>query len=128
MTRLTGVLLVCVGLALGAVPAVAGDGVPLPMPARGTGDQCVEPTETMRRNHMEYLLHQRDDTVHGGIRGTKYALKDCVECHATPDPRPEVTAHTLYGFCRECHDYAAVSIDCFGCHTPESTASEGGAE
>ncbi len=127
MMRLTGGLLL-VGLALGAVPVSAGDGVPLPTPARGKGTQCVEPTDTMRRYHMDYLLHQRDETVHRGIRGTKYALKDCVECHATPDPRPEVRALTLYGFCKECHDYAAVSIDCFGCHTPVSASSEGGSQ
>ena len=27
---------------------------------------------SMRRNHMDLLKHQRDDTVHGGIRGAKY--------------------------------------------------------
>ena len=36
----------------------------------------------MRRNHMELLKHQRDDTVRSGIRGAKYSLKDCVGCHA----------------------------------------------
>ena len=29
---------------------------------------CVEPTDDMRKNHMEYILHQRDATVHEGIR------------------------------------------------------------
>ena len=32
------------------------------------GDKCVEPTDVMRRNHMEFILHQRDDTMRRGVR------------------------------------------------------------
>ena len=32
------------------------------------GEQCVEDTEYMRRNHMEILDHHRDKTVIGGVR------------------------------------------------------------
>jgi hypothetical protein len=46
-------------------------------------DNCVEPTEYMRRNHFELIRHQRDKTVYGGIRGTKHSLEVCVDCHAT---------------------------------------------
>lgn len=105
-------------LLLGIAPAQAGDGVPVPEVTKGRGEKCVEPSDVMRRNHMDYLMHQRDETVHEGIRGKKYSLADCVDCHATPDPRPEIKAETLYSFCKQCHTYAAVSIDCFGCHTP----------
>ncbi|CCQ74011.1 Triheme c-type cytochrome DsrJ [Magnetospira sp. QH-2] len=105
-------------LALGFAPAQAGDGVPMPQIIKGKGAQCVEPTNVMRRNHMDYLKHQRDETMREGIRGNKYSLTECVECHATPDPRPQIKAETLYGFCKQCHAYAAVTIDCFGCHTP----------
>ncbi|GAB6054024.1 hypothetical protein JCM17960_28440 [Magnetospira thiophila] len=111
-------------LVLGAFPAQAGDGSLLPHLTKGKGTQCVEPTNVMRRNHMDYLKHQRDETMRQGIRGEKYSLAECVECHATPDPRPEVKAETLYGFCQQCHSYAAVTIDCFGCHTP--VRGEGG--
>ena len=27
------------------------------------GEQCVEPNDYMRRNHMKLLMHQRDETV-----------------------------------------------------------------
>ena len=49
----------------------------------GKGGQCVAPTEWMRKNHMKVLFKQRDETVHQGIRGSKYSLKNCVECHAS---------------------------------------------
>ncbi|MCP5367873.1 MAG: Hdr-like menaquinol oxidoreductase cytochrome c subunit [Hyphomicrobiales bacterium] len=101
------------------LPAAADGRVPLPHPAKAyAGQQCVEPVDVMRRFHMQYLMHQRDDTVHGGIRGTKYSLKGCVECHAVASPGvADGKVRTLQPFCKECHSYAAVTIDCFGCHT-----------
>ena len=79
------------------------------------GDKCVRPTEDMRRNHMKYILHQRDETVHRGIRTAKYSLTNCIGCHADPKTN---TVLGKDGFCESCHVYAAVSIDCFSCHTP----------
>ena len=38
----------------------------------------------MRRNHMELIKHQRDATVHDGIRGTKHSLAGCIDCHVVP--------------------------------------------
>ncbi|PHS78577.1 MAG: Hdr-like menaquinol oxidoreductase cytochrome c subunit [Rhodospirillaceae bacterium] len=91
--------------------------VPVPHPAKALkGEQCVEPAADMRRFHMQYLEHQRDDTMRLGIRGNKYSLRGCVECHATPDEKAD-GALTVRGFCKECHSYAAVTIDCFSCHT-----------
>jgi hypothetical protein len=71
----------------------------------------------MRRNHPSLLNHQRDDTVRRGIRGDKFSLKGCIACHAVlgPDAKP-VTIKNPQHFCRECHDYVAVQIDCFECH------------
>ena len=90
---------------------------PLPAPVRAAkGAQCVEPVEDMRRNHMNYLTHERDETVHKGIRGRKHSLKACVECHAVPD-KAAAGARTIEPFCSECHRYAAVRMDCFQCHT-----------
>ena len=68
--------------------ATAGDsgaGVPAPVIQKGTGDKCVADTEYMRRNHMKDLKHQRDQTMHQGIRTKQFSLKNCIECHATPD-------------------------------------------
>ncbi len=94
-----------------------GTGVPLPWIASAQGENCVEDTDFMRRNHMDLLKHQRDETMLEGIRGKPYSLRDCLDCHVVrgPDALP-VTASSPQHFCRSCHDYAAVSIDCFQCH------------
>lgn len=79
--------------------------------------QCVEPTEQMRRNHMVFIRHQRDDTVHGGIRGTKHSLAGCVACHVAYDDRHRPIPIMADGqFCHACHAYTAVTLDCFQCH------------
>ncbi len=78
------------------------------------GDKCVEPTEEMRRNHMKKILHQRDETMHKGIRTQKHSLKNCVDCHADPKTNSVLGKD---GFCESCHVYTSVSIDCFTCHT-----------
>ncbi len=92
--------------------------VPSPKFTITKGDKCVEPTDVMRNQHMEFILHQRDETTLRGIRTTKHSLKNCVDCHADP-----VTKSVLGkdGFCESCHSYAAVSIDCFSCHTDKAT-------
>lgn len=136
MNHVTG-LLAALFIALAALtttaPAVfAGQSaVPLPTLAKAfKGDQCVEPADIMRRQHMTYLDHQRDETVREGIRGNKYSLQQCIECHATAAPDVAGgTVRTLKPFCAECHAYAAVSLDCFACHNPtvplESTTGDG---
>ncbi len=93
--------------------------VPVPnIPEAIKGEQCVEETSFMRRNHMELLSHQRDDTLRKGIRTKKHSLKNCFTCHVVKgaDNQP-VTVKDPRHFCRECHDYAAVQVDCFQCHT-----------
>lgn len=98
---------------------VAIAGTPRPdIPEAVKGEQCVEDTEFMRKNHMEILLHQRDDTMRSGIRTKKHSLKECFTCHVVKgaDNKP-VTVKDPKHFCRECHDYAAVKVDCFECHT-----------
>ncbi|MCC7457623.1 MAG: hypothetical protein IT390_11675 [Nitrospira sp.] len=103
-------------------PAHAGEERPLqPAIAPATrGAQCVDDTALMRRNHMDMLKHQRDDTVHGGIRGAKYSLKGCIGCHASAATGSVAQAPT--DFCVGCHRYAAVSIDCFECHSSRPPA------
>lgn len=114
-----GFAIVIFGLGSGliAAPAHAGD-VPMPNPAKAfKGEQCLEPVSVMRRDHMEFLKHQRDETLREGIRGKKYSLNACIDCHAVTSP--DVAGgkvRTLKPFCAECHTYAAVSIDCFQCH------------
>jgi hypothetical protein len=88
------------------------------------GERCVEDTATMRRNHMRFLEHQRDATVHGGIRGAKHSLKGCIECHA--GAQSGSVARTAGDFCASCHIYAAVKVDCFECHSsrPQQAAKK----
>jgi hypothetical protein len=111
MTRLLAALLLVVATIGGAL---AADPPVLPK-AKGTA--CIEDVATMRRDHMEMLKHQRDETLRHGIRGGKASLKDCVGCHAADgaDGRP-VAINAPGQFCQACHAYAAVSIDCFTCH------------
>jgi hypothetical protein len=83
---------------------------------------CVEPTEEMRANHMEYILDQRDKTVHEGIRTRQHSLEECINCHvsdAEDAPRVDSEKH----FCNSCHTYASVNIDCFQCHADRPVQS-----
>ena len=86
------------------------------------GTQCIADPATMRREHPRMLEHQRDETVHGGIRGAKASLKACIACHASPTTGSVAAAET--NFCISCHSYTAVRIDCFECHAtrPAPTA------
>jgi hypothetical protein len=114
--------MVCVAL-LSMMPAAAGESrVPQPViePARA-GTQCVADPATMRRDHPSMLKHQRDLTVHGGIRGAKASLKGCIDCHASAATGSVAKADT--NFCVSCHQYAAVRIDCFECHATRPHAT-----
>jgi hypothetical protein len=122
-------ILLALSMAAGLLPASAwaGGGSLLPVVPQAQDrfsetQGCVEPTAEMRRNHMEHILHQRDETVHRGIRTTQYSLEQCINCHVsdTPDaPRYNSEDH----FCNSCHTYAAVRIDCFQCHADRPVKS-----
>ncbi len=120
--------LACVLLCSDGPVLADSSGVPLPAITPAKGIQCVEPVEIIRRQHMDMLDHQRDETVHGGIRGKKHSLVGCIDCHAQTDAAGEAIPIDAEGqFCESCHRYAAVTIDCFSCHatTPEQTAKSG---
>ena len=89
----------------------------LPDIPKGKGKSCIAPTDFMRRNHMNLLKHDRDETVHFGNREIKASLKECVSCHAVKGANnTPITVEDPKHFCRSCHDYVAVKIDCFECH------------
>jgi hypothetical protein len=117
MVRLAGAVLAVMLTVAGF--ADAGESraqrVALPVVKIEKGAACVAPTEEMRRDHSEMLLHQRERTVHQGLREPRFSLKNCVDCHAS---RETGSVLGKEGFCSSCHSYAAVSIDCFECHTP----------
>ena len=111
-------LLMC-AVALSVMSAQAADSrTPQPViePARA-GTQCIADPATMRRDHPAMLEHQRDLTVRSGIRGAKASLKACIACHASPATGSVAKSET--NFCISCHTYAAVRIDCFGCHATQ---------
>ncbi len=97
--------------------------VPKPAIEKGKGDKCVNDTEFMRKNHMTLLKHQRDETVHSGIRTKQYSLNGCIECHASQKTGRVIGSNE--NFCQGCHSYAAVQLDCFECHAskPQSKVS-----
>lgn len=111
-----------------AAPAAAGDGdsglrPDIPEPLRG--DSCVEETDDMRRNHMDYLKGHRDEVMHEGIRTEKYSLKECLSCHVPPEDEARQAGRSEdEHFCQNCHEFAGVEPDCFQCHNtrPQESA------
>jgi hypothetical protein len=87
---------------------------PVVEPARA-GSQCVAEPAFMRRNHMDLLTHQRNDTVRAGLRSGQFSLRACIACHASGATGSVAASAT--NFCVSCHSYAAVKIDCFECHS-----------
>lgn len=87
---------------------------PRPVVEKARGEACVADPAFMRRNHMELLKHQRDETVHRGVRDPRSNLQGCIACHAGAESASVATRKT--DFCVSCHSYAAVKVDCFECH------------
>lgn len=102
-----------------------------PVIAQAPG-QCIAAPERMRREHPQMLSHQRDRTVHLGERGAAASLQACVNCHATPVSEAPGALRSVIGrdaqFCQGCHQYAAVRLDCFQCHSsrPSGPGHAGG--
>ncbi|MFC1664798.1 hypothetical protein ACFL17_04120 [Pseudomonadota bacterium] len=91
--------------------------VSVPELKRGKGEQCVAPTQIMRRDHMKILLAQRDKVVLQGIRDRKHSLQNCISCHVDNNQQGQPIPVNAPGqFCQVCHTYSAVKIDCFECH------------
>ena len=103
---------------------IAGERVVIPQIPKALAAAEKGHAELMRRNHMDLMIHKRDQTVHEGIRSENYSLKACISCHAvlSEDKKPVSVASPKH-FCRTCHDYAAVKVDCFQCHTSKPPPS-----
>ncbi len=116
MKRLFASFLILIGL-MGMASAGEIKSSLAPVVPKAAGEAHPEGNEFMRINHMKLMVHDRDDTVLLGDRNVKYSLKECVACHAVmgPDARP-VSVKSDQHFCRTCHEFAAVKIDCFQCH------------
>jgi hypothetical protein len=84
----------------------------LAKPAKG--EECIEPTEWIRANHMQLLDEWRDwvvrdkERVYVASTGESHTISlqnTCMDCH---DKKAE--------FCDRCHDEASVSPYCWDCH------------
>ncbi|MDK9694807.1 MAG: hypothetical protein OEL76_00275 [Siculibacillus sp.] len=116
----------------GIIGAHAGE-VPLPTVPKATAGSCVAPPDVMRRSHMSMLQHGRDLSVRQGERVEGGRLTGCIDCHAVSDGKGgHETVSSPQHFCRACHDYAAVKVDCFECHAsrpePKVKASDATSE
>lgn len=88
------------------------------------GGSCVKETSWMRRNHMDLIKHDRDITVHQGVRTLDGSLAECVACHANQNEQGKyVAVNGPDQFCAGCHEYTAVTMDCFTCHATVPQAS-----
>ena len=123
-------LVILVGLSALPVLSNAGDlGPVLPKAKMKASDktECVEPVGDMRKNHMEFLKHKRDLTMREGVRTKEHSLVECIDCHVTPNDNGEYARIGEDGhFCSSCHNYAAVKVDCFDCHSdlPEGASAK----
>ena len=114
-------VVVLAGLSALSVSTFASEFGPQPPKAKqrvSSEQACVEPIDDIRKNHMEYLLHKRDETLREGVRTKQHSLVECIDCHVTPNEKGE---YARIGddkhFCSSCHNYAAVKVDCFDCHS-----------
>ncbi len=123
----SAIMAVCVGVLLATTVARAGDIGPK-IPIDKSKGSCVLPGDQMRREHMKILKHRRDKTMYQGIRGGKRSLSACLSCHMVKDEKTgkPLTVASPKHFCRVCHDYAAVKVDCWECH--KSVPEEAGGQ
>ncbi len=123
-------LVILVGLMALPILSNAGDLGPTPPKAKmnfSDNSKCVKPIADIRRNHMELLKHKRNETMREGVRTKDNSLVECIDCHVIPNKNGE---YARFGedehFCSSCHNYAAVNVDCFDCHSdlPEDAAKK----
>lgn len=78
-------------------------------------EECVRDTQTMRESHMVLLHEWRDDILRksgprtgvtsSGLEYERSLQGGCMSCHYDKE-----------NFCDRCHDYTAVTPDCWACH------------
>jgi hypothetical protein len=117
-TCFTGKLAILLALLFIALPVSADKNWRTSGNSKATkAEACVAPVAEMRRNHMDMIEHQRDLTVHQGIRKTDNSLHGCIDCHANLDEQGNhIPVNTQGQFCAGCHGYVAAQLDCFSCH------------
>jgi len=93
--------------------------------------ECSTAKALIRRNHPDLLTHGRDKTMRQGVRArnaagdpVRFSIRGCVSCHIEKDKEtgqyPKITSEKH--FCAGCHKAAAVTLDCFECHSSKPDA------
>jgi len=119
--RLRGGIAIAALVAAGPlwVGSVRGAKSEAPVPPSSPG-QCLEPKDSMRRNHPALLSTWREQAVRFGQR-----------THRTTDGRDlriglEETCLACHGeaskFCDRCHTQVGVTLSCWQCHPPSPIA------
>lgn len=114
--RIIPSLIIFVGLMTFGIWYNAGQAQQPPQLVKPTEyDECVRDTQFMRESHMVLLHEWRDDILRksgprigitaNGLRYERSLQKGCMNCHSDKKR-----------FCDECHNYAAVTPDCWVCH------------
>lgn len=99
--------------------------------AKAKSEHCTisEDISEVRNNHMEYILHKRDETMYDGIRTKQHSFTECINCHVPKGVGDQKVRHDEEEhFCATCHMYTGVKLDCFQCHTdqPEEVVETAG--
>lgn len=109
-------VLAVLALFMGLVGVAQAEGTPWPDVPTAIGEPHPEGNEYWRKHHMELMKHDRDLTLREGERDIQASLSTCFDCHAVEEAGVPVTYESERHFCRACHEFAAVRIDCFTCH------------
>ena len=117
--RLVGVLVIVAAVLAGPLWFGWAHGEkPATLPKATAGETCVEPVETIRKNHPALLASWRERVVRQGDRvhekadgrAVRISLTDtCVGCHGSATQ-----------FCDSCHAQAGVTLSCWQCHAKQS--------
>lgn len=83
----------------------------------------TEAPRMMIQYHPAALEAHRHEVIYQGVRHPDGSIEQCVTCHIVKgrDGQP-VGFDDPRHFCRQCHDEAAVKIDCFECHNSKPAA------
>jgi len=117
--------LVCIAILTFGSTASAQDSDLFPTIPKALYELETPHPDDIRENHMNLLSHDRDATMRFGERDIEFSLKSCIDCHAVRGPDTSfVTVESDAHFCKACHVYVAVKIDCFECHNSRPDMTE----
>ena len=90
MTRFFRLIYVLIGFTLVSTSALAETPFPTVHEPSDESLKCIHAEDEMRRNHMNYILHERDETMHEGVRNEPGSLVACIDCHVEPNAQGEI--------------------------------------